>query len=207
MEWDTGALEIFHYSHYMIHCVRRGLDKILSQPLHQNGLFSLRIVTRCRLYELTNEMLSEAAKTCIFLASIWLAFAGHVVLFWLWLPRRGRWTARVDSEIQRKTREMLGISSLKGYPSGGIRCCMPQQMQYAGVCADWEQKLSVFRSRPNLHRHGQRHCQWASSLVRRLWLARFVSGWKAPPQWRYGANRLAPAQWRCGSNSTTAFGV
>ena len=58
---------------------------------------------------------SEAAETCIFLASIWLAFAGHMVLFWLWLPRRGRWTAPVDSEIQRKMCEMLGISSLKGY--------------------------------------------------------------------------------------------
>ena len=26
---------------------------------------------------------SEAAETFIFLASIWLAFAGHMVLFWL----------------------------------------------------------------------------------------------------------------------------
>ena len=26
---------------------------------------------------------SEVAETFIFLASIWLAFAGHVVLFWL----------------------------------------------------------------------------------------------------------------------------
>ena len=38
-----------------------------------------------------------------------------MVLFWLWLPGRGRWTAPVDSEIQRKMYEMLGISALKGY--------------------------------------------------------------------------------------------
>ena len=38
-----------------------------------------------------------------------------MVLFWLWLPRRRRWTAPVDSEIQRKMCEMLGISALKGY--------------------------------------------------------------------------------------------
>ena len=36
-------------------------------------------------------------------------------LFWLWLPRRRRWTAPVDSEIQRKMCEMLGISALNGY--------------------------------------------------------------------------------------------
>ena len=38
-----------------------------------------------------------------------------MVLFWLWLPRRGRWTAPVDSEIQRKICEMLEILVLKGY--------------------------------------------------------------------------------------------
>ena len=42
-------------------------------------------------------------------------------------------------------------------------------------------KLRVFRSRPNQHRHRQRHRQSASSLVRCLWLARLVSVWKAPP--------------------------
>ena len=31
--------------------------------------------------------------------------------------------------------------SIKRLPSGGTRSCMPQQMQYAGVCADWEQKF------------------------------------------------------------------
>ena len=124
---------------------------------------------------------SEVAETCIFLASIWFAVAGHVILFWLWLPQRGRWTAPVDSEIQRKMCEMLGISSVKRLPSGGTRCRMPQQTRYAGVCADWEQKLCVFQSRPKPHRHGQCHWQLGSSLVWRLWLARFVSDWKAPP--------------------------
>ena len=64
--------------------------------------------------------------------------------------------------------------SVKRLPSGGTRSCMPQQMQYAGVCTDWEQKLCVFWSRPNPHLDRPRHCQWASSLVQRLWLARFV---------------------------------
>ena len=70
---------------------------------------------------------------------------------------------------------------VKRLPGGGTRDCMPQQTRYTGVCADWEQKLCVFWSMPNPHRHGQRHWQWASSLVRCLWLARFVSVWKAPP--------------------------
>ena len=76
---------------------------------------------------------SEVAETCFFLASIWLAVAGHVVLFWLWLPRRGRRTAPVDSEIQRKICEMLEISVLKGYQvealylygsANAIHCCV-----------------------------------------------------------------------------------
>ena len=38
-----------------------------------------------------------------------------MVLFWLWLPRRGRWKAPVDSEIRGKMCEMLGMSALNGY--------------------------------------------------------------------------------------------
>ena len=38
-----------------------------------------------------------------------------MVLFWLWLPWHRRRTAPVDSEMQRKICEMLGISGLKGY--------------------------------------------------------------------------------------------
>ena len=68
-------------------------------------------------------------------------------------------------------------------------------------------KPRVFRSRPNPHRHRQRHWQSASSLGRYLWLARLVSVWKAPPSDVTAAIRVAPTQWRCGSNSTTAFGV
>ena len=49
---------------------------------------SLRIVTRCR-FTTGQSGTSEVAETCIFLASIWLAFACHVVLFWLWLPGAG----------------------------------------------------------------------------------------------------------------------
>ena len=38
-----------------------------------------------------------------------------MVLFWLWLPQCGRWKVLLDSEIQRKMCETLGISALKGY--------------------------------------------------------------------------------------------
>ena len=117
---------------------------------------------------------SEAAETFIFLASIWLAVAGHVVLFWLWLPRRGRWTAPVDSEIQRKICEMLEISVLKGYQVEALYLYGSTNAIRRCVCADWDQKLCVFWSRRNPHRDRPRHCQWASSLVQRLWLARFV---------------------------------
>ena len=123
-----------------LHCARRGLDKnIVSTTAPERAVLSeLSLGVALRTDE---SGASEAAETCIFLASIWLAFAGHVVLFWLWLPRRGRWTAPVDSEIQRNMREMWGISALKGYQNGGTRSCMRQQTRYAGVCADWEQKL------------------------------------------------------------------
>ena len=111
---------------------------------------------------------------------------------------------------------MLGISVLKGYQVEALEavCLNKRDIRWC-VCAGWEQKLGVFWSRPKPHRGRPRHCQWASSLVQRLWLARFVSrqstlfgiGLKSPPWWRYGAVRLALTQWRCGSNSTTAFGV
>ena len=124
---------------------------------------------------------SEVAERCISLASIWLAFAGHVLLFWLWLPlaremdsASRQWNTEKD---MRNVRDFV----VKRLPSGGTRCWMPQQTRYAGVCADWEQKLCVFWSRPNPHRRGQRHRQWASSLVWRLWLARFVSDVKSTP--------------------------
>ena len=79
---------------------------------------------------------SEVAETCFFLASISLAVAGHVILFWLWLPRRGRWTAPVDSEIQRKICEMLEVSVLEGYQVEALYICMAQQTRYAAVCVD-----------------------------------------------------------------------
>ena len=117
---------------------------------------------------------SEAAETFIFLASIWLAVTGHVVLFWLWLPRRGRWTAPVDSEIQRKICEMLEISVLKGYQVEALYLNGSTNAIRRCVCADWDQKLCVSWSRRNPHRDRPRHCQWVSSLVQHLWLARFV---------------------------------
>ena len=97
-----------------IHCARCGLDKnIVSTTVPERAVLSvLSIGVALRTDQ---SAASKVAETCIFLASIWLVFVRHVVLFWLWLPRHGRWTAPVDSEIQRNMCEMLGISALKGY--------------------------------------------------------------------------------------------
>ena len=97
-----------------LHCARSGLDKnIVSTTAPERAVLSvLSLGVALRTDESGR---SKAAETFIFLASISLAFAGHVVLFWLWLPRRGRRTAPVDREMQRKMCEMLGISALKGY--------------------------------------------------------------------------------------------
>ena len=99
-----------------LHCARSGLDKNIvsfSTTVPESAVLSvLSLGVALRIDE---SGASEAAETFIFLASISLAFAGHVVLFWLWLPRRGRRMAPVDSEMQRKMCEMLGISALKGY--------------------------------------------------------------------------------------------
>ena len=103
-----------HMHHLELHCACRGLDKNIVSTTETEravlSIFSLGVALRT-----DQSAASEAGETCIFLASIWLAFARHVVLFWLWFPRRGRWIAPVDSEIQRKMCEMLGISALKGY--------------------------------------------------------------------------------------------
>ena len=66
----------------VVHCARHGLDKnIVSTTAPERAvltIMSLGVALR------TDESgASEAAETFIFLASISLAFAGHVVLFWL----------------------------------------------------------------------------------------------------------------------------
>ena len=43
---------------------------------------------------------------------------------------------------QWNTEKDVRVRGVKRLPSGGT--CMPQQMRYSGVCADWEQKLCVF---------------------------------------------------------------
>ena len=76
---------------------------------------SLRIVTRCCF---TNWPIrcKRGGRNVHFLSIKLISFRWSCgILFWLWLSRCGRWTLPVDSEIQRKMCEMLGISSLKGY--------------------------------------------------------------------------------------------
>ena len=84
------------------------------------------------------------AETCFFLASISLAVAGHVVLFWLWLPGRGRWTAPVDSEIQRKMCEMLEISVLKGYQVEALSVWLNKRDKLVCVPTGTRNVLCVF---------------------------------------------------------------
>ena len=107
-------IHTYIHTYIMLHCARNGLDKnIVSTTAPERAVLSvLSLGVALRTDE---SGASEAAETFIFLASISLAFAGHVVLFWLWLPRRGRRTAPVDREMQRKMCKMLGISALKGY--------------------------------------------------------------------------------------------
>ena len=109
----------------LVHCACRGLD-ILSQSLRQSVLFSPYLLYRCRFI---------SGQPCILLAPIWLAFAGHVV-FWSWLPRRGRGKAPVHSEIQRKICDMLGISVLK------VTKCMEA---LEAVCLNKHDTLKVWR--------------------------------------------------------------
>ena len=76
------ANDIILIAHTPLHCARRGLDKnIVSTTAPERAVLSvmsLGVALR------TDESgASEAAETVIFLASIWLAFASHVVLFWL----------------------------------------------------------------------------------------------------------------------------
>ena len=76
---------------------------------------SLRIVTRCHFmnWPISCEW---GGRNLHFLSINLIGFCrSRGILFWLWLSRRGRWKAPVDSEIQRKMWKMLGISVLKGY--------------------------------------------------------------------------------------------
>ena len=76
---------------------------------------SLCIVTRCHFMNWPIRC-ERGSRNMHFLSINLISFRrSRGILFWLWLDLRGRWTAPVDSEIQRKMCEMLGISALKGY--------------------------------------------------------------------------------------------
>ena len=156
-----------------LHCACCGLDKNIVSTTAPNRAVLSVLSLGVALWA-GQSGASEAAETCIFLASIWLAFTGHVVLFW-YLASLAR---EMDSAgRQWKTeKDVWNVRDfhVKRLPSGGTRSCMPQQTWYASVCAYWEQKLCVFWSRLNAHRDRPCHCQWASSLAQHLWLARFI---------------------------------
>ena len=65
-----------------LHCARRGLDKtIVSTTAPKRAVLS--VLSLGVTLQTDKSGASEAAETFIFLQSIWLAFAGHVVLFGL----------------------------------------------------------------------------------------------------------------------------
>ena len=122
---------VYIQSAMLLHCARSGLDKNIASTTAPEravlSVLSLGVALR------TDESgASEAAETFIFLASIWLAFASHVVLFRL--------------------------------------------------------NPAWFRSRPNPHRHRQRHWQSASSLRTVSVIGQIGIGLKSAPQWRYSAS-------------------
>ena len=69
-----------------------------------------------------------------------------------------RWTAPVDSEIQRKTRKVLAISVLKGYQVDALEAVYLNKCDTL-VCVPTGSRNSVFRSRSNPHCDLPRHCQ------------------------------------------------
>ena len=67
---------------WYLHCARHGLDKnIVSTTAPERAVLS--VMSLGVALQTDESGASEAAETFIFLASISLAFAGHVVLFWL----------------------------------------------------------------------------------------------------------------------------
>ena len=58
--------------------------------------------------------------------------------------RRGRWTAPVDSEIQRQMCEMLGISALKGYQVQALEAVCVYKHDTLGVCRLGAESLACF---------------------------------------------------------------
>ena len=134
---------------------------------------SLHIVTSCRFMNWPIRC-KRGGRNVHFLSINLISFrwSRRIVLVTASPAREMDSTCR-QWNIEKDVRNVRDFS-VKRLPSGGTRSCMPQQMRYTGVCASWEQKLGVFWSRPNPHRDRPHHCQWASSLVQRLWLARFV---------------------------------
>ena len=165
---------------HQVHCARCGLDIIIVSTTAPERAI-LAIPSQGVAIRTGQSGVCEATEPCIFLASIWLGFAGHVVLFWSWLsPPRAQEMDSIGRQWNtEKDARNIRDFSVKRLPSGGTRTCMPQQTWHSGVCAVWEQKLRMFRS--TAHRGRPRHWQRGSSLVRNPWLARFVSVWKAPP--------------------------
>ena len=203
---DT-SMDILLIAYDTLHCAHHGLDKNIASTTAPEHVVLSVLSLGVALW--TGQAgASEVAETCILILSINLiSFCqSHGIVLVMASLEREMDSASRQWNTEKDVRNVRDFS-VKRLPSGGSRRCMPQQTRYTGVCANREQKLCLFRSRPNPHCDWPRHCRWASSLVPRLWLARFISVWKAPPRWCYSTVRLALTQWRCSSNLTTAFGV
>ena len=96
------------------------------------------------------------------------------IVFVMASPARELDSAGRQWNIEKDVRNVRDFS-VKRLPSGStIAVWLNKRDTLLCVPTAWDEKLYVFWSRPNPHRDRPRHCQWASSLVQRLWLARFV---------------------------------
>ena len=102
--------------------------------------YSLRIVTRCRF---TNWPIGceRGGRNVHFLCINLISFRRSCgIVLVMASPVREMDSASRQWNTEKDARNVRAFS-VKRLPSGGTRSCMPQQTRYAGVCADWEQKL------------------------------------------------------------------
>ena len=126
-----------HYCHYTAYAVV--LTKYCLNHCARTCC-SLRIVTRCRF---TNWRIrcERGSRNVHFLSINLISFRrSRGIVLVMASPAREMDTAGRQWNTEKHVRNVRDFS-VKRLPNGGTRSCMRQQTRYAGVCADWEQKL------------------------------------------------------------------
>ena len=101
---------------------------------------SLQIVTRCRF---TNWRIrcEQGSRNVHFLSINLITFRrSRGIVLVMASPAREMDSAGRQWNTEKHVRNVRDFS-VKRLPNGDTRSCMRQQTRYAGVCADWEQKL------------------------------------------------------------------